>query len=198
MRSTAALNQFVTQHPVMVSALGLSPLLARSETLYSGLVMGLAFVIALLSSVAIVGALRRFVPWSYRLIFILLVTATIVTILDRFMQAWLFELHQALGIYVPLMAMNALLLVTLEETALRRPLWHSLKTAAATGSAVFMILVVAGLLRQWLGQGGAMMPAGGLPIMGTAAGAFLTLGCLIAAVRFLTAQSAEVVSTRRQ
>lgn len=178
----------------MVSALGLSPLLAQCETLYSALVMGLAFVIALLSSVAVIGALRRLIPWSCRLIFILLVTATVVTILDRFMQAWLFDIHQMLGIYVPLIAMNALLLVTLEETALRRPLSQSLKTAAVTGVVVFVLLSGVGLMRECLGQGGELMYAAGLPIMGTAAGMFLTLGCLIAAVRFLTVRSATTAS----
>jgi len=161
------LNQFVTQHPVIVSALGLS------------------FVITLLSSVAVIGALRHFISSLYRLAFILLVTATIVTILDRVMQAWLFELRLTLGMYVPLMAMNALLLCMLEEVALRRSLPQSLKQAAAAGMAVFAILAAAGLIRGSLGQGGELVFAVGLPIMETAAGAFLVLGCLIAAIRFL-------------
>lgn len=190
------MNQFVTQHPVMVGALGLSPLLARSETAATALLMGLTFIIVLLSSAAVIATLRHLVPRTYRLIFILLVTATIVTILDRFMQAWLFDLRQAVGIYVPLIAMNALLLCTLEETALRHSLARTLKSAAVTGVAVFALLAAAGLIRNLSGQGAELMHAAGLPLMGTAAGAFLTLGCLIAAVRFLTLRSAATASPR--
>lgn len=162
----------------MVSALGLLPLLAPGDTLVSAAVMGLAFAAALLSSALVLAVLRRLIPWSCHLVFILLITATSVTIIDRLLQAWLFQVRTDLGIYVPLIAVNPLLLSVLQETVLPQSPRQSLGYAAATAVAAGLLLAAAGLLRGLLGQAG-------LSLMGSAAGAFLVLGCLIALIRFL-------------
>lgn len=191
----------VLRQPLLVSALGLAPLLARSETLITALGMGMIFASAFLSSALIIGALRRFIPWSFRLIFILLITTTSVTIHDRFVQAWLFELHAELGIYIPLIAVNTLLMATLEETILRYPVRQTLKIACLSAVSALLVVAAVGLIRGLLGRGGllldaaALLPGGtvtgfaftgdGLPVMGAAAGAFLTLGCVIAGLRYL-------------
>lgn len=174
----AGFQRFVDNHPIMVSGLGLAPLLAPARSLMSGIGMGLAFAVLLLLCVLIIGALRRAIPWNARLPFILLITATSVTVLDRLMQAWLFDLHAELGIYLPLLAVNTLILATLEESVLGRPLRRSLAPAAVTAVAAFLLVAATGLLRGGLASAG-------LALMDSAAAAFLIIGCLIAGLRCL-------------
>lgn len=188
MKATVTLNPFLTRHPVMVSGLGLSPLLAPCKSLDTAVAMALVFAVASVLSAAVTGALRCLIPRDYRPVFILLITATIVTILDRYLQVWLFDIHGRLGIYVYLVAMNSLLLAVLEESALRREPAGTMKNVIATAAAVAVILVLAGTVRDLLGQGGAIPLSAGLPVMGSAAGAFLVLGCVLAGLRFLLVQ----------
>ena len=172
------------QHPVMLSALGLSPLAVKSSTLLSGFSIGLVFLLVLLLSSMMVSLFRRFTPRCYSLAFIFLITTTWTGIIDMAMQAWFFEMHLTLGIYISLVAVNALTLAFMNENALHDPFVMVYKKAAGTGTIVLVLVTVTGLLRELLSQGslltGPILFPQGMPIFSTSAGAFLILGCLIA------------------
>ncbi len=189
--------------PVFVSALGIVPLTANSVTVCSAFVIALAWtVVFILSSITISG-LRKLVPHAGRLPFILLVTSTWVSLADIFLQTFLYEMRMTLDIYIPLIALNSLVIMLLEEKMLRMPVAATVKPALACSAAVVFIVLSVGLLREALASGYLLTDFTMLPLIsmnlslpvfprdltmsvfGTAAGAFIVIGCVMALVNYL-------------
>ena len=172
--------------------LGLCPLLAKGTTLLTAACLGAAAAVVLCGSAWCLLACRRLVPASAPVVFILLLTAAWVSVIDLALQYWLFPLRQALGIYVPLIAANVLVLSTLEERMLAEGTVTAFGRACAMGVWVFACAAVAGGLRELVTSGVLL---GDLSLLGSGqdaaspavfalikapAGAFLTLAALAA------------------
>jgi len=191
------------EQPVFISALGIAPLAAKSLTVLSALVIGLVWSLVFLLSSVTVAALRKVVPHAARLPFILLITSTWISLADLLLQAWFYEMRAGLDIYLPLIALNSLAIMLLEEKMLRTPVTGVLKPALFHSSGVLIIVLSVGLLREVLTHGRLFTDAAmlhpalaeiippflprlfNLPLFGSAAGAFLVIGCVLALVNCL-------------
>lgn len=190
-------------HPACSAALGLCPLAAKSMTLLSAVTVSLMFAVILLLSLISVCSLRKLVSHNYRLVFILLVTSFWTTVVDLLSQACFYEMRITIDIYLPLIAMNSLLLMLLETRALREPVENIINAVAWSVPVVVVLLVSVGLLREVLTYGAlftdstmllptmslsvAMLPDSIVfPLFGSVAGGFIVLGCVLAMINLLS------------
>lgn len=160
-------------NPALVKLLGLCPLLAVSNTLANATGLGIATLITLLVANGSVASLRRLIPRAIRIPLYVLIIGSTVGIIDMLMAAWFTELHRSLGIFLPLIVTNCLIMGRAEAFAVRQGVVVSLIDALAMGCGFLLVLLVLGGIRQWLGQSGLLLAV--LP-----PGAFMTLGLLLA------------------
>lgn len=140
-------------NPGLVTLLGLCPLLAVSNTTINALGLGLATLFTLLITNASVSLLRHRIPPPVRLPLHVLIIATTVTIVELLMQAWLPSLQAALGIFLPLIVTNCLILGRAEAYASRNNVIAATHDAFATGTGFLLVLVTLGACRELIGQG---------------------------------------------
>lgn len=168
--------------------LGMCPTLAVTTSAINGLGMGLATTFVLLCSNMAISALRTLIPAKVRIPAFIVIIATFVTVVQLLMEAYAFELYQALGIFIPLIVVNCLILGRAEAFASRQPLWSSAADGAGMGLGFTLALVMLGGVRELLGAGSLF----GLPLAGAGfhpmllmvlpPGAFLALGFLLATI----------------
>ena len=198
--------QSLKDHPVITASLGIAPLVVMAQTILSAAIMALSFSVALMFSMLSVSRFRRLIPNDYRLPVILLISSSWVTIIDFLLQAVCYEMRAGLDFYIPLIAMNSLLLWMLEETSLKRAFMADLIPASITCTIVIIICVISGGIRELLVHGSVLTdisllfpeiylqsdklvaPAWNLPIMATSAGALLVLGCVLAGINLAVSQ----------
>lgn len=179
------------ENPVVVMALGLCPALAVSTSLTNGLGMGLAATFVLLGSNIIISTIRRLIPAKIRLPCFIVVIASFVTIVELFMAAYLPALAKALGIYVPLIVVNCIILGRAEAFASKHSLSRSILDALGMGFGFTLALALIASIREILGSGkilGLTVTEGFQPAIFfiLAPGAFLVIGFLMAAYNVLT------------
>jgi electron transport complex protein RnfE len=186
-------------NPGLVQLLGLCPLLAVTNTAVNGLGLGIATLLVLVSSNLAVSLLRGSLAAEVRIPAFVLIIATLVTIIDLSLQAWLHELSRTLGIFVPLIVTNCTILARAEAFASRQPPIAAIHDGVAQGLGFSVVLVALGAGRELIGQGtlfadadlllGAwasgltlqLMPEGfGLLLAMLPPGAFIGLGLMIA------------------
>lgn len=186
-------------NPGLVQLLGLCPLLAVTNTAINGLGLALATLFVLVCSNLAVSLLRTSLQPEIRIPAFVLIIATLVTVVDLSLQAWLHELSRTLGIFVPLIVTNCTILARAEAFASRRPPLAALHDGLAQGIGFGLVLVALGAGRELIGQGtlfaGAdlllgdwaaglsvrLMPEGfGLLLALLPPGAFIGLGLLVA------------------
>lgn len=146
----AGLNE---QNPGLVQLLGLCPLLAVSTSLGNGLGLGLATLAVLVVSNLGAALVGRFLPAEVRIAVFVLLIAALVTAVELALAAWLPGLHAALGIFLPLIVTNCLLLARAEAFASRQPVHHALLDGLAMGTGFLLVLVALGSVRELLGHG---------------------------------------------
>ncbi len=139
--------------PVFRLLLGLCPTLAVTTSLENGLGMGLATTSVLLGSNLVVSLLRKFIPNKIRIPSFIVVIASFVTIVDLMMQGFTPDLHKALGIFIPLIVVNCLILGRAEAFASKNGLDHSLLDALGMGLGFTLALGILGTVREILGAG---------------------------------------------
>jgi electron transport complex protein RnfE len=144
---------FRDQNPGLVQLLGLCPLLAVSTSLGSGLGLGLATVVVLVLSNALASLVGRHLPGEIRIAVFVVLIASLVTALELLMRAWLPGLHAALGIFLPLIVTNCLLLARAEAFASRERFGHAALDGFAMGGGFTLVLVLLGSARELLGHG---------------------------------------------
>lgn len=204
------------RNAALVQLLGLCPLLAVSHSLVNAAALGLATLTVLLVSNTLIAALSRHLHDAIRLPAQVLVIATAVTLIERAMLAGLPELHAALGVFLPLIVTNCLILGRAEAFARRAPVSDAAVDALATGTGFAAVLCALGALRELIGRGTVFGDAAWL--LGDAAaglevrlfdadhalllallppGAFILLGLLLAALRALSALSVRPARSAR-
>jgi electron transport complex protein RnfE len=137
----------------LVQLLGLCPLLAVTTSLVNGFALGLATLIVVVLTSTIVSLLRGVLVPSIRIPLFVLLLAAVVTCVDLLTNAVLDELHEALGLFIPLIVTNCGLVAQAETVASRRPVWFALVSAISTGLGFMAVLVLLGALRELLGAG---------------------------------------------
>ena len=144
---------FWSENAGVVKLLGLCPLLAVSNTLVNGLSLGLATMLTLLVSSTLVSSVRGLLPAAVRIPLYVLIIASTVTVIELTMQAWLPNLFISLGIFLPLIVTNCLILGRAEAFAARNPIRHAIVDALSMGFGFLMVLVILGGAREIIGQG---------------------------------------------
>jgi len=147
------INGIVVTNPVFVLLLGLCPALAVSTSLENGIGMSGAVMFVLLGSNIIIALIRKWVPNTVRIPVFIVVIATFVTIVELFMKAYFPPLAQSLGIYVPLIVVNCIILGRAEAFASKNKLTDSIADALGIGVGFAFAIMMISLVREVLGGG---------------------------------------------
>jgi len=175
------------KNPIFVLVLGLCPTLAVTTSLENALGMAAATTFVLVGANLFVSLIRRHVPDSIRIPSFILIIATFVTIADLMMSAYTPALSKSLGIFVPLIVVNCIVLGRVEAFASRRPHVPSIADALGMGAGFALSLSVIGAVRELLGTGAITLlgetllsaPIKPASVMILSPGAFLTIGMLL-------------------
>jgi electron transport complex protein RnfE len=144
---------FWQNNPALVQLLGLCPLLAVTTTVVNGLTLGLATMAVVMATNSVISLLRNSVAPVVRIPMFVLIIAALVTCIDLMTNALFFELHETLGLFIPLIITNCAILAQAETVASRNPLGPSLLSGFATGAGFCVVLVALGALREIAGSG---------------------------------------------
>lgn len=179
-------NGLVKENPTLVLMLGMCPTLAVTTSAINGLGMGLTTTVVLALSNVIISLLRNIIPDKIRIPAFIVIIASFVTILELLLQAYIPSLYSALGIYIPLIVVNCIILGRAEAYAYKNPVIPSFFDGLGMGLGFSVALTIIGLVREILGGGEAfgiyIMPASFTPIsiFKLAPGAFFVLAVLTA------------------
>ncbi|HMM47244.1 MAG TPA: electron transport complex subunit E [Thiobacillaceae bacterium] len=146
-------NGVVKQNTGLVQLLGLCPLLAISNNVVNALSLGLATMLVMAASSGAVSGVRHFVPNEIRIPVFVLIIAALVTVIDLAMHAYVLPLYVVLGIFIPLITTNCIVLARADAFASKNRPLHSVIDAIAMGLGLTTVLVVLGGMRELAGQG---------------------------------------------
>jgi electron transport complex protein RnfE len=146
-------NGLVKQNTGLVQLLGLCPLLAISNNVINALSLGLATMLVMAASSGAVSGVRHFVPHEIRIPVFVLIIAALVTVIDLAMNAFVHPLYLVLGIFIPLITTNCIVLARADAFASKNHPLHSVVDAVAMGLGLTTVLVVLGGMRELAGQG---------------------------------------------
>jgi electron transport complex protein RnfE len=195
------------QNTGLVQMLGMCPILAVSTSFVNAVSLGLATVFVMAVSNGVVAALRNLIPYEIRIPVFILIIAALVTVTDLAMNAWMHGLYVVLGIYIPLIVTNCIVLARVEAFAAKNGVVSSAVDGAAMGLGLTAVLAVLGGMRELVG-GGTLFAGLELVIPGATGlhllpadypgflfailppGAFVTLACLVAGRNWLEARKA--------
>ena len=178
------LDGFVKNNPTFVLVLGMCPTLATTTSAMNGLSMGLATLFVLVLSNIAISAIAPLVPDKVHIPVYIVVIATFVTVLQLLMQAFVPSVYATLGLFIPLIVVNCIVLGRAEAFAGKNSVGASALDGIGVGLGFTVSLVVIGLVREILGSGSAfgwrLFPGDGVLAFVMAPGAFLVLGYLMA------------------
>ena len=146
-------NGLWKQNPGVVQLLGLCPTLAVTTTMVNGLSLGIATAIVMAASNASVSPVRKFIPKEIRNPVFILIIAAIVTVIDLSMNAYLHPLHNVLGIFIPLIVTNCIVLARVEAFAAKNPTLPSALDGLMMGLGLAGVLALLGGFRELIGKG---------------------------------------------
>ena len=179
-----------TDNPVLVQLIGLCPTLATTTSITNGIGMGLSATAVLICSNIVISLLRKIIPNKVRIAAYITVIAGFVTMVDLLLQAFIPSLSASLGTFIPLIVVNCIILARAEAFAFKNPPIPSIADGLGMGLGFTFALVCMSVVRELLGAGtigGGAITVFSQPatIMILPAGAFLTLGCIIAIMQKL-------------
>ncbi len=151
--STIIKNGLWDNNTALVQLLGLCPLLAVTGTLMNGLGLGIATTFVLVGSNVTVSIIRNHIPKEIRIPIFVMLIASFVTNIQLLMNAFTYELHLVLGIFIPLIVTNCMIIGRAEAFASRNKPIHSLVDGIAQGLGFTLVLMLLGALREFVGQG---------------------------------------------
>ena len=179
-------NGLIKENPIFVQLIGMCSVLAVTSSAINGLAMGLAVTGVLVGSNLVVSLLRKIIPDKIRIPAFVVVIATFVTIVEMFMKAYTQDLYNALGIFIPLIVVNCIILARAEAFASKNGVLTSVVDGLGMGLGYTLALLILGSLREILGAGSIF----GKQLFGPSfepalifimpPGAFILLGVLIA------------------
>ena len=171
-------------NPILRLVLGMCPALAITTSVMNAIGMGLAATFVLVCSNTVVATVRNIVPGKVRIPCYIVIIATFVTVVDLMMNAFAHELHKALGIFIPLIVVNCIILGRAEAFARKNSVWLSIADGIGMGIGFTLALIVVAAVREILGNATLLGYAVGhyqvTLLMILPPGGFLTLGCLLA------------------
>jgi len=200
---TVVATGFWRNNVVLVQLLGLCPLLAVTTSVVNGLALGLATTGVLTVTNTVISMMRRALIPFVRIPLFVLIIAALVTCIDLLTNAVLDDLHQVLGLFIPLIVTNCAMVAQAETVASRRPVAESLLSGLSTGLGFLAVLVLLGALREMFGHGTLLagmpmlageraaglevhLPFDGMLVAILPPGAFFGMAALIAARNWLT------------
>ncbi len=179
------------ENPVLVLLLGMCPSLATTTSVINAIGMGLSAMVVLICSNAVISALRKCIPSKVRIAAYIVIIATFVTIVDMLLKAYMFSLSKSLGVFIPLIVVNCIILARAEAFASKNTVWQSVLDGAGMGLGFTIALVIIATVREILGAGTWC----GLPVTTSGyqpalmfilpAGGFLSLGLILAAINLI-------------
>lgn len=175
----------IKENPILVIMLGLCPTLAVSGTAKDAFGMGLAFTFVLIGSNVVISSIKKFVPNQIRIPIFITVISTFVTIVDYAMKAYVPPLSRSLGVFVPLIVVNCIVMGRAEAFASKNPVMASLMDGIGMSFGFTLGITTIGIIRELLGNGTifnyAVLPSSYQPflIMILPPGAFLAIGFLM-------------------
>ena len=179
------------ENPLFVQVLGVCPALATTTSLTNALGMGAAFSLVLMFSNLLISALKSLIPDQIRIPCYIVVIASLVTITEMLMNALVPDIYAALGIFIPLIVVNCIILGRAEAFASKNGLWTSFQDAVGMGLGYTLALSFVASVREILGAGTLLgfhvLSPSYQPIllMLMPPGAFITMGFLFAGVNYL-------------
>ncbi len=193
----------LTQNPVLVQVLGMCSTMAITTSFFNGLGMGVAVLVILTLSNVIISLIRKIVPDKIRIAMFIVVIAGFVTMVDLFLQAFVPALAESLGVFIPLIVVNCIILGRAESFSYKNGVAASFFDGIFQGIGYTVVLLAMCIIREFLGAGtfgGGLLgvdgkgiqilpsqfPAGMLTLP---VGGFLVLGCLIAAMQWALSKS---------
>lgn len=199
-------NGIFEQNPTFKLVLGMCPTLAITTSAFNGLGMGIAATLVLICSNALVSLLRKVIPDKVRIPAYVLIIATLVTLLEMVLKKFVPTLYSALGIYLPLIVVNCIILARAEAFASSNKVGDSILDGLGMGLGFTLALTLIGFIRELLGNGTIFAGTLGSLSFGLSlgaaqkyslkffvlpAGGFMTLGLLMAAVNAITDSKAK-------
>ena len=210
----------ITNNPVLVQQIGMCATMAITTTLFNGVGMGLSVLIILTCCNVVISLIRKIIPGEIRLAIFVVVIATFVTIVDLLLQAYVPALSEALGVFIPLIVVNCIIIGRAEAFCQKMPVKDSFFDGIFQGLGYTCVLIVMCVVRELLGAGrfgGGLIDVSngfrftldgtgagiqifpesyGASIMSLPFGGFLTLGFLIAAMQYAL-KKAETKKARK-
>lgn len=185
-----------TDNPVLIQLLGMCPTLATSTSLVNAIGMGLSATFVLVCSNVLISLLRKFIPQKIRIAAYIVIIAGFVTLVDMLLEAYFNSIYNALGVFIPLIVVNCIILARAESFASKNKVLPSLMDGVVMGLGFTFALSILGAIREILGSGsllgfklfGGVAP---LSVFALPAGGFLALGFVIAAVQFISNRKKE-------
>lgn len=146
-------NGLWKQNPGIVQLLGLCPLLAISSNVVNALSLGLATTLVMMVSSGSIAVIRNYIPHAIRIPVFVLIIAALVTVVELAMHAWALPLYVVLGVFIPLITTNCIVLARVEAFASKQSTRHSILDATAMGLGLTGVLVALGAMREIVGKG---------------------------------------------
>ena len=192
----------LTQNPVLVQVLGMCSTMAITTSFFNGLGMGVAVLVILTLSNVIIAAIRKIIPDKIRIAMFIVVIAGFVTCVDRSIQAFLPDLANSLGVFIPLIVVNCIILGRAEAFSYKNGVVASMFDGIFQGIGYTWVLLAMCIIREFLGKGAfgggvlgvdgkgiQIFPADfGVGMLTLPVGGFLVLACLIATMQWALAR----------
>ncbi|MDO5110984.1 MAG: electron transport complex subunit E [Clostridia bacterium] len=191
------LNGVLTENPTFRLVLGTCPTLAVTTSAKNGVGMGLAATFVLIGSNAVIALLRSLIPAKVRIPAYIVIICTFVTVVQMLMQAYVPELYESLGMFIPLIVVNCIILARAEAFASKNGVLLSMADGLGMGLGFTAAITLIGCIRELIGAGTVF----GLPVMGPsyepmmimilAPGGFIVFGSLLGLANFITSYREE-------
>ena len=192
--SSVFLNGILTENPTFRLVLGTCPTMAVTTSAINGVGMGLAATFVLLGSNVVISLLRRFIPDKIRIPAFIVVIFTFVTMVQMLMQAFVPSLYDALGMFIPLIVVNCIILARAEAFASKNTVLLSAVDGVGMGLGFTLAITLMGAIRELIGNGSlfglSVLPASYEPMLLTIlpAGGFIVFGLLLWCMNLITAK----------
>ncbi len=185
------INGLLYENPTFVQLLGMCPTLATTTSVKNGVGMGLSATAVLILSNMLISLLRKIIPEKVRIAAYIVIIAAFVTIVEMCLNAYLPEIAEQLGIFIPLIVVNCIILARAEAFASKNSVIPSILDGAGMGLGFTVALTLISAVREFLGSGTILgyqiygETITPMAIFSMPPGGFITLGCLIAFINFI-------------